>query len=186
MIARRRSVTRIAAAALAALTLATPAAIAGPLREPPIDARTEREGSASDAPRAPVVYADFERGQAERMATIAMALSDPVRLQLVDVLRSHADGVCVCELMPLFDLSRPTLSHHLKVLRDAVLVDSERRKLWAFYCLIPDALPAAVRSTDENVDWDSAGLAAAAIGGLVLVAAGGVAAARRARPRVAP
>ena len=67
----------------------------------------------------PVVYPDIEREQAERMATIAKALGDPIRLQLVDVLRKHAGQVCVCELVPLFDLSQPTVSHHLKVLRAA-------------------------------------------------------------------
>jgi ArsR family transcriptional regulator, arsenate/arsenite/antimonite-responsive transcriptional repressor len=88
----------------------------------------------------PVVYPDVERAQAERVAQVARALGDPIRLQLVDVLRRHAGRVCVCELVPLFDLSQPTVSHHLKVLRDAGLVDSERRGLWAYYYVIPDAL----------------------------------------------
>ncbi len=88
----------------------------------------------------PVVYPDVERERAERMAAIAKALADPVRLQLVDVLRKHAGKVCVCELVPLFELSQPTVSHHLKVLRGAGLVDSERRGLWAYYYVNPDAL----------------------------------------------
>ena len=88
----------------------------------------------------PVVYPDVERAQAERMAAIAKALADPVRLQLVDVLRKHAGKVCVCELVPLFDLSQPTVSHHLKVLRQSGLVDSERHGLWAYYYVLPDAL----------------------------------------------
>jgi ArsR family transcriptional regulator, arsenate/arsenite/antimonite-responsive transcriptional repressor len=88
----------------------------------------------------PVVYPDVEREHAERMASIAKALADPVRLQLVDVLRKHAGKVCVCELVPLFDLSQPTVSHHLKVLREAGLVASERRGLWAYYYVIPDSL----------------------------------------------
>src|SRR5437588_7253408 len=88
----------------------------------------------------PVVYPDVERGHAQRMAAIAKALGDPVRLQLVDVLRRHAGKVCVCELVPLFDLSQPTVSHHLKVLRDAGIVGSERRGLWAYYFVIPSAL----------------------------------------------
>ena len=88
----------------------------------------------------PVVYPDVEREQAERMATIAKALSDPVRVQLIDVLRKHAGKVCVCELVPLFDLSQPTVSHHLKALRGAGLVESERRGLWAYYYVIPDSL----------------------------------------------
>jgi ArsR family transcriptional regulator len=88
----------------------------------------------------PVVYPDVERQQAERMASIAKALGDPVRLQLVDVLRKHAGKVCVCELVPLFDLSQPTVSHHLKVLRKAGIVDSERQGLWAYYFVKPGAL----------------------------------------------
>jgi ArsR family transcriptional regulator, arsenate/arsenite/antimonite-responsive transcriptional repressor len=88
----------------------------------------------------PVVYPDVERHQAERMARIAKALGDPVRLQLVDVLRKHAGKVCVCELVPLFDLTQPTVSHHLGVLRDAGIVGSERRGLWAYYYVIPGSL----------------------------------------------
>jgi ArsR family transcriptional regulator, arsenate/arsenite/antimonite-responsive transcriptional repressor len=74
------------------------------------------------------------------MADVAKALGDPIRLQLVDVLRKHAGEVCVCELVPLFDVSQPTLSHHLKKLRDAGLVGVERRGLWAYYFVNPDAL----------------------------------------------
>jgi ArsR family transcriptional regulator len=88
----------------------------------------------------PVVCPDVERVQAARMAEVAKALGDPVRLQLVDVLRKHAGKVCVCELVPLFDISQPTLSHHLGKLRAAGVVDSERRGLWAYYYVKPDAL----------------------------------------------
>jgi ArsR family transcriptional regulator len=94
----------------------------------------------------PVVYPDVERQEAVRMATIAKALGDPVRLTLVDVLRKHAGKVCVCELLPLFDLSQPTLSHHLKKLRDAGIVDSERRGLWVYYYVEPEAL-------EELAEW---------------------------------
>jgi ArsR family transcriptional regulator len=88
----------------------------------------------------PVVYPDIERVEAERMATVAKALGDPIRMQLVDVLRKHAGKVCVCELVPLFDLSQPTVSHHLKVLREAGIVGSERQGLWAYYYVNPDSL----------------------------------------------
>ena len=88
----------------------------------------------------PVVYPDVEREHAVRMAAVAKALGDPVRLQLVDVLRKHAGKVCVCELVPLFEISQPTLSHHLKKLRDAGIVDSERRGLWVYYYVQPGAL----------------------------------------------
>lgn len=87
-----------------------------------------------------VVYPDIERVQAERMSTVAKALGDPIRMQLVDVLRKHAGKVCVCELVPLFDLSQSTVSHHLKVLRQAGIVGSERQGLWAYYYVNPEAL----------------------------------------------
>src|SRR5712691_8231560 len=88
----------------------------------------------------PVVYPDLERQEAERMARIAKALGDPIRLELVDVLRKHAGKVCVCELIPLFEVGQATVSHHLKVLRDAGIVDSERRGLWAYYYVKSEAL----------------------------------------------
>jgi ArsR family transcriptional regulator len=88
----------------------------------------------------PLVFPDVAGERAERMATIAKALGDPVRVQLVDVLRKHAGKVCVCELVPLFDLSQPTVSHHLKVLREAGIVGAERQGLWAYYFVIPEAL----------------------------------------------
>lgn len=88
----------------------------------------------------PLVHPDIDRERAERMASVAKALGDPIRMQLVDVLRRHAGQVCVCELVPLFDLSQPTISHHLKVLRDAGIVGSERKGLWAFYYVNPDAM----------------------------------------------
>ena len=88
----------------------------------------------------PVVYPEVERQEAERMAVVAKALADPIRLQLVDVLRRHAGEVCVCELTPLFDVAQPTVSHHLKVLRRAGIVDSVRRGLWAYYFVRSEAL----------------------------------------------
>jgi ArsR family transcriptional regulator len=100
----------------------------------------KRKRAAGERCCEPVVYPDVQREQALRMAEVAKALGDPIRLQLVDVLRKHAGKVCVCELVPLFDISQPTLSHHLKKLRDAGIVDSERRGLWAYYYVIPSAV----------------------------------------------
>lgn len=88
----------------------------------------------------PLVHPDVSVTQAARLAQVAKALSDPVRVQLVDVLRRHAGKVCVCELQPLFDIGQPTLSHHLKKLREAGLIDIERRGLWAYPYVLPDAL----------------------------------------------
>ena len=87
----------------------------------------------------PLVHPAVTPDDAERLAAIAKALSDPIRVQLVDVLRQHAGEVCVCELVPLFDVSQPTLSHHLKKLREAGIVGVERRGLWAYYYVNPDA-----------------------------------------------
>jgi ArsR family transcriptional regulator len=87
----------------------------------------------------PPVHPTVSEDQADRLARVAKALGDPIRVQLVDVLRRHAGRVCVCELTPLFDVSQPTISHHLKVLRDADLVGVERRGLWAYYYVLPDA-----------------------------------------------
>jgi ArsR family transcriptional regulator len=88
----------------------------------------------------PVVYPDVDRETAQEMAQPAKALADPIRIQLLDVLRKHAGKVCVCELVPLFDVSQPTVSHHLKVLREAGLVGSEKQGLWAYYYVLPGAL----------------------------------------------
>jgi ArsR family transcriptional regulator len=88
----------------------------------------------------PVARPSIGPAETERIARLAKALGDPIRLQLVDVLRSHAGKVCVCELTPLFDVGQPTISHHLKVLREAGVVDYERRGLWAYYYVVPDCL----------------------------------------------
>jgi ArsR family transcriptional regulator len=100
----------------------------------------KRKRPAGEACCEPVVYPEIEREAAERMAAVAKALGDPIRMQLVDVLRRNAGKVCVCELVPLFDLSQPTVSHHLKVLREAGIVGSERRGLWAYYYVEPEAV----------------------------------------------
>ena len=87
----------------------------------------------------PIVHPDIDETTAQRIAAMARALSDPIRVQLVDVLRRHAGKVCVCELTPLFEVSQPTVSHHLKVLREAGLIDVERHGLWSYYYVIPEA-----------------------------------------------
>ena len=90
----------------------------------------------------PVVFPDVDRAAAQRLAAIGKALGDPIRVQLLDVLRKHAGKACVYELVPLFDVSQPTVSHHLKVLRDAGLVGYEKQGLWAYYYVQPGALDA--------------------------------------------
>ncbi|MEV6715229.1 metalloregulator ArsR/SmtB family transcription factor [Lentzea sp. NPDC051208] len=77
--------------------------------------------------------------QAAELATVFKALGDPVRLRLLSLIASRPSGeVCVCELTPAFDLSQPTISHHLKLLRQAGLVDSERRGTWVYYRVRPE------------------------------------------------
>ena len=76
----------------------------------------------------------------ERIARLAKALAEPVRVSILDVLRRSPVEVCQCELVPLFDVPQPTLSHHLKKLVDAGLVTVERRHKWAYYSLSPDSL----------------------------------------------
>jgi ArsR family transcriptional regulator len=69
------------------------------------------------------------------------ALADPTRVAIVNAL-SAADEVCVCNLTATFELSQPTISHHLKILREAGLVEASRRGTWAYYRLIPEAIEA--------------------------------------------
>ena len=77
---------------------------------------------------------------AERIATVAKALSEPVRVQIVDVLRRHGEPLCQCELLPLFGIKQPLLSHHVSKLVAAGLVEVERRHRWAYYSVPPQAL----------------------------------------------
>jgi ArsR family transcriptional regulator, arsenate/arsenite/antimonite-responsive transcriptional repressor len=72
---------------------------------------------------------------AERIAAVAKALSDPLRVQVVDVLRRSDEAVCQCELIALFGAKQSLLSHHMRKLVDAGLVDVERRHKWAYYSL---------------------------------------------------
>ena len=78
---------------------------------------------------------------AENAARLFKALADPTRVAIVNRLAA-APEVCVCDLTAAFDLSQPTISHHLKVLRQVGLVESTRRGTWAYYRLVPEALDA--------------------------------------------
>lgn len=78
--------------------------------------------------------------EAGELAGMFKALGHPVRLQIVDLLSRFAGQVCVCDVESQFALSQPTISHHLKVLRDAGLVAAEQRGLWVYYYLQPAAL----------------------------------------------
>jgi ArsR family transcriptional regulator len=78
-------------------------------------------------------------GAAEQLASRFRALADPTRVAIVNRLAQAAE-TCVCDLTAAFDLSQPTISHHLKVLREAGLVEASRRGTWAYYRVVPEAL----------------------------------------------
>jgi ArsR family transcriptional regulator len=85
--------------------------------------------------------APLDEDQAAELAKLFKALGDPVRLRLLSLIASRAGGeVCVCDLTPAFDLSQPTISHHLKLLRQAGLIDCERRGTWVYYWALPATL----------------------------------------------
>ncbi len=94
--------------------------------------------------------------QAGTVAGVFKALSDPIRLRLLSLIASHDGGeACVCELTGFFNVSEPTISHHLKALREAGLVTSQRRASWVYYRVVPDAL------TGLSALLDATGVAAA-------------------------
>jgi ArsR family transcriptional regulator len=92
-------------------------------------------------PLEPIVREPLTAAAATEMAVKFKALSDPVRLRLLSSVASHAGGeACVCDISPGVEVSQPTISHHLKVLRDAGLLTSQRRASWVYYAVVPEAL----------------------------------------------
>ena len=91
----------------------------------------------------PLVAESLTAAAAVEMAVTFKALSDPVRLRLLSSVASHAGGeACVCDISAGVAVSQPTVSHHLKVLRDAGLLTSQRRASWVYYAVVPEALAA--------------------------------------------
>jgi ArsR family transcriptional regulator, arsenate/arsenite/antimonite-responsive transcriptional repressor len=89
----------------------------------------------------PLTTSPMDPAQASRFAPMFKALGDPVRLRLLSMIASAGGGeVCVCDLTGEFHLTGPTISHHLRVLREAGLVDSDRRGTWVYYRLVPSAM----------------------------------------------
>jgi ArsR family transcriptional regulator, arsenate/arsenite/antimonite-responsive transcriptional repressor len=90
---------------------------------------------------APLSREPLSLEQAEQVAPLLKALADPVRLRLLSLVASREGGeACVCDLTDAFDLSQPTISHHLKVLHDAGLLDREKRGVWVYYRVQTEAL----------------------------------------------
>ena len=103
--------------------------------------RLEILGDASNGCCAPLVDEALTEAAAADLARSFKALGDPVRLRLLSLIAAQAGHeVCVCELTDAFDVKGPTISHHLKVLREAGLIACERRGTWVYYWIIPSAL----------------------------------------------
>jgi ArsR family transcriptional regulator, arsenate/arsenite/antimonite-responsive transcriptional repressor len=106
-----------------------------------------------------LTMAALDEPQALRLAAMFKALADPVRLRLLSLVASHPGGqACVCDISTTFDVSQPTISHHLKVLRSVGLLDCERRGTWVYYWVIPSALQqlSAVLKLENGSAVDSA------------------------------
>lgn len=89
----------------------------------------------------PLVREPLTREQAEAISPLVKALADPVRLRLLSLVASHSGGeACVCDLNDAFELSQPTISHHLKVLHEAGLLDRDKRGVWVYYRVNEGAL----------------------------------------------
>lgn len=90
---------------------------------------------------APLAREPLSSSQADQIAPVLKALADPVRLRLLSIVASHAGGeACVCDLTECFELSQPTISHHLKVLHGVGLLDRTKRGTWVYYRVRPSAL----------------------------------------------
>ena len=88
-----------------------------------------------------VVQPNLTAEAADNLAVVVKALADPTRLRIVDALRTSApEAICQCELLPLFDMTQPALAKHLNVLVSAGVIGTQRRGLWAYYFVLPDAL----------------------------------------------
>ena len=88
----------------------------------------------------PISAAALDPAGAVEGAAVFKAMADPIRLRLLSMITSAGGEICVCDLTPQFEVSGPTISHHLKVLREAGLVDCERRGTWVYYWPVPERL----------------------------------------------
>jgi ArsR family transcriptional regulator len=80
-----------------------------------------------------VASCGLSKAQTTSLAERLKSIADPTRLRLLDMLTQQAGLLCVCDITPHFEQNQPTISHHLKILRDAGLVDTEKRGIWAYY-----------------------------------------------------
>jgi ArsR family transcriptional regulator len=104
---------------------------------PVLSPRERRSGGCCEV----TVVPDLGPEAAVELAVLVKALADPTRLRIVDALRKSApEAICQCELLPLFAMSQPALSKHLKILVNAGIIGTERRGLWAYYYVLEDPL----------------------------------------------
>ncbi len=117
-----------------------------------MEARTEtlHRRCCDDDCLATVSRTKFDEAAIERISGTLDALGDEVRLKIVKLLAQH-DSLCVCELQGAFDVGQPTISHHLRVLRDAGLVDVVRRGVWGYYALRREALKGLIQELVKAV-----------------------------------
>ena len=100
----------------------------------------------------------LDSAEAARLSDDLQILAHPVRLQILDLLARHAGQVCVCDLEGALPIKQPTVSHHLRLLREAGLIDSERHGLWAYYFVKRDALAALrTRIAGQLASWGQVG-----------------------------
>ena len=91
----------------------------------------------------PLAREPLSADRSQQIATLLKAIADPARIRLLSIVLSHQGAeACVCDLTPYFDLSQPTISHHLKVLHDSGLLDREKRGTWVYYQARPEAMAA--------------------------------------------
>jgi ArsR family transcriptional regulator len=103
---------------------------------------------------APVLQGRLSHGAAEQIAGAFKALADPARLRLLSFIAAQPSGeACVCYLMKPLDISQPTVSHHLKVLYDAGLLERERRGTWVYYRIVPERLTALREALALPNEW---------------------------------
>ncbi|MFX1787232.1 ArsR/SmtB family transcription factor [Prescottella equi] len=127
---------------------------------------SNQSSSGVEACCSPITREPLTSDWASDLARMFKAIGDPVRLRMLSLIASHENGEsCVCDISPAFELSQPTISHHLKVLREAGLLDCERRGTWVYYRVIPSALAqlSAVLSSEAGVVEGSACVPAAAV-----------------------
>ena len=85
------------------------------------------------------------------LAKVFKVLGDPVRLRVLSMIAAHSGGeVCVCDITTAFDLTGPTISYHLRQLREAGLVDCQRRATWVYYWIVPDRLALLAQFLDPS------------------------------------